>query len=37
MEFLLSPDAGFFVGSFLTCDGGTEAAVQADTWPAPRP
>jgi len=37
MEFLLSPDAGFMVGSFITCDGGTEAAVQADAWPAPLP
>lgn len=37
MAYLLSPDAGFMVGSFITCDGGTEAAVQADTWPAPRP
>ena len=31
------PDAGFMVGSFITCDGGTEAAVQADAWPAPLP
>ncbi len=36
MAFLLSPEAGFMVGSFVTCDGGTEAAVQPDTWPAPR-
>ena len=35
--FLLSPDAGFFCGAVLTPDGGTEAAVRADDWPAARP
>jgi len=34
--FLLSPAAGFFCGSFVTCDGGTEAAVRADEWPTVR-
>lgn len=37
MAYLLSSEAGFMVGSFITCDGGTEAAVQSATWPAPRP
>jgi NAD(P)-dependent dehydrogenase (short-subunit alcohol dehydrogenase family) len=36
LAFLLSPEAGFFVGSFLTADGGTEARVRADDWPGPR-
>ena len=35
--FLLGPDAGFFCGSFLTMDGGTDAAVRAGDWPRPRP
>jgi NAD(P)-dependent dehydrogenase (short-subunit alcohol dehydrogenase family) len=37
VTFLLGPDAGFFVGSILHMDGGTDAAVRADDWPSPRP
>ena len=33
--YLLSPEAGFFCGSFITMDGGTEAALRADDWPRP--
>ncbi|HEY8545309.1 MAG TPA: SDR family oxidoreductase [Acidimicrobiales bacterium] len=33
LTFLLSPDAGFFCGSVLTVDGGTEAALRPDAWP----
>jgi NAD(P)-dependent dehydrogenase (short-subunit alcohol dehydrogenase family) len=36
LAFLLSPDAGFLVGSFLTVDGGTEARIRSDVWPSPR-
>ncbi|MFP5255247.1 MAG: SDR family oxidoreductase [Acidimicrobiia bacterium] len=36
VTFLLGPDAGFFVGSILHMDGGTDAAVRADDWPSPR-
>ena len=36
LAFLLSPDAGFFVGSFITVDGGTEAEGRAEDWPSPR-
>jgi NAD(P)-dependent dehydrogenase (short-subunit alcohol dehydrogenase family) len=36
LAFLLSEDAGFFVGSVVTMDGGTDAAVRADDWPTPR-
>lgn len=36
VEYLLSPDAAFFCGSFITMDGGTDAAVRADDWPGPR-
>lgn len=35
IEYLLSADAGFMVGSFITVDGGTEAALRADDWPGP--
>jgi NAD(P)-dependent dehydrogenase (short-subunit alcohol dehydrogenase family) len=34
VAYLLSADAGFFVGSVLTMDGGTDAALRADDWPA---
>ena len=33
LAFLLSPEAGFFVGSVLTMDGGTDAALRSDDWP----
>ncbi len=34
LAFLLSPAAGFFCGSFITVDGGTEAALRAEDWPS---
>jgi NAD(P)-dependent dehydrogenase (short-subunit alcohol dehydrogenase family) len=37
LAFLLSPDAGFFVGSVVFSDGGTDAAVRADDYPSVRP
>lgn len=33
--YLLSAEAGFFCGSAITMDGGTEAAVRPDEWPRP--
>jgi NAD(P)-dependent dehydrogenase (short-subunit alcohol dehydrogenase family) len=33
VELLLGPDGGFFVGSFLVMDGGTDATLRADAWP----
>lgn len=35
VDFLLSSDAGFFCGSVITVDGGTEAALRPDDWPRP--
>jgi NAD(P)-dependent dehydrogenase (short-subunit alcohol dehydrogenase family) len=35
VDYLLSPDAGFFCGSVITMDGGTDAAMRADDWPQP--
>ena len=35
VAYLLSAEAGFFCGSVITMDGGTEAAVRADDWPRP--
>jgi NAD(P)-dependent dehydrogenase (short-subunit alcohol dehydrogenase family) len=35
IEFLLGPDARFFCGSVLFCDGGTDAATRADDIPPP--
>lgn len=32
--FLLGPESSFFCGSVITCDGGTEALMRADDWPA---
>jgi NAD(P)-dependent dehydrogenase (short-subunit alcohol dehydrogenase family) len=37
LEFLLGADSSFFVGSVVYMDGGTDAALRADDWPAPRP
>jgi NAD(P)-dependent dehydrogenase (short-subunit alcohol dehydrogenase family) len=37
LAFLCSPAASFFVGSVVFADGGTDAAVRSDDWPAPRP
>jgi NAD(P)-dependent dehydrogenase (short-subunit alcohol dehydrogenase family) len=37
LAYLLSDEAGFFCGSVVFMDGGTDAAVRADDWPAPRP
>ncbi|CAB4861022.1 unannotated protein [freshwater metagenome] len=36
LSYLLSPLAGFFVGSFIVMDGGTDAALRATDWPAAR-
>jgi len=36
LTFLLSPDAGFFCGSVIFCDGGSDAAVRPDDYPSPR-
>lgn len=35
LAYLLSPAAGFFCGSVITMDGGTEAALRPDDWPVP--
>ena len=32
--FLLGPDAGFFCGSVVFADGGTDALLRTDAWPA---
>lgn len=37
VTFLLGPEAGYFCGSVLYMDGGTDAAVRPDDWPNPRP
>lgn len=34
-EFLLGPEARFFVGSLIFCDGGTDAVLRPDAWPMP--
>jgi NAD(P)-dependent dehydrogenase (short-subunit alcohol dehydrogenase family) len=34
LALLLSPDGAFFCGSVITMDGGTDAALRADDWPA---
>jgi NAD(P)-dependent dehydrogenase (short-subunit alcohol dehydrogenase family) len=36
LAFLISPDAGFFCGSVLFVDGGSDAAVRADDFPSAR-
>ena len=35
--FLLGPEARFFVGSVIFCDGGTDALMRPLDWPAPPP
>ncbi|MGZ4205047.1 MAG: SDR family oxidoreductase [Actinomycetota bacterium] len=35
IAFLLSRDAGFFVGSVVFVDGGTDALLRPDDWPSP--
>jgi NAD(P)-dependent dehydrogenase (short-subunit alcohol dehydrogenase family) len=37
LAFLLSPDAGFFCGSVVFSDGGSDAATRADDFPTARP
>ncbi|HJR23849.1 MAG TPA: SDR family oxidoreductase [Acidimicrobiales bacterium] len=37
VTFLLGPDAGFFCGTVVTMDGGTDAALRADDWPIALP
>lgn len=37
VAFLLSADAGFFCGSVITMDGGTDAVLRQDDWPAALP
>jgi NAD(P)-dependent dehydrogenase (short-subunit alcohol dehydrogenase family) len=34
VDYLLSPLAGFFCGSVVFCDGGTDALLRSDDWPA---
>jgi NAD(P)-dependent dehydrogenase (short-subunit alcohol dehydrogenase family) len=34
VDFLLGPESSFFVGSVICCDGGTEAQLRPDDWPA---
>ncbi len=36
LGYLLSPIAGFFVGSVIVMDGGTDAALRTTDWPAAR-
>jgi len=36
LAFLLSPEAGFFTGSYLVIDGGTDAALSPDAYPFAR-
>lgn len=37
LTYLLGPDAGFFCGSVIYMDGGTDAALRSEDWPTPRP
>jgi NAD(P)-dependent dehydrogenase (short-subunit alcohol dehydrogenase family) len=37
IDYLLGPDAGFFCGSVLCMDGGTDAALRAEHWPVALP
>ncbi len=34
VEFLLGPDGGFFCGSVVFCDGGSDALLRTGDWPA---
>ena len=34
IAYLLGPEARFFCGSIIFCDGGTDALFRADDWPA---
>jgi NAD(P)-dependent dehydrogenase (short-subunit alcohol dehydrogenase family) len=34
VDFLLGPDASFFCGSVLFCDGGSDALLRTNDWPA---
>ena len=34
MDLLLGPDGGFFCGSVVLVDGGTEALLRPTDWPA---
>jgi NAD(P)-dependent dehydrogenase (short-subunit alcohol dehydrogenase family) len=34
VEFLLGPDSGYFCGSVLFCDGGSDALLRTKDWPA---
>jgi len=36
LGYLLSPAAAFFVGSFITMDGGTDAVLRTNDWPVAR-
>jgi NAD(P)-dependent dehydrogenase (short-subunit alcohol dehydrogenase family) len=35
VAYLLGPEARFFVGSLIFCDGGTDALLRPDDWPSP--
>jgi hypothetical protein len=35
IELLLGPDGGFFCGSVVFCDGGSDALLRTNDWPAP--
>ena len=35
VAFLLGPDARFFCGSLIFCDGGSDALLRPDDWPTP--
>jgi NAD(P)-dependent dehydrogenase (short-subunit alcohol dehydrogenase family) len=37
IAYLLGPDAGFFCGTVVCMDGGTDAALRAEDWPSQRP
>jgi NAD(P)-dependent dehydrogenase (short-subunit alcohol dehydrogenase family) len=34
LAFLVGPESSFFCGSIVFCDGGTDAALRTDDWPA---